>query len=94
MVTYAAWLPITENWLRGPEDDVYRRPLFSIVDDNKEDDDPEHLKCHVCQGNISGNRWVPNNGGAWVNAHMWEDCGRDFATYMERTKHWGELPCH
>lgn len=89
MPTYAEFDPITQGLLTNPDDDdTYRRPIFSLVDDDDVDD---HEDCLICQTNRHGMRWVPNNGGAWVASGIWERCERDPERYILATSHWADL---
>lgn len=63
---------------RPGADDVYPRPMFSVLDDDEYGD---HERCSLCRGANWGDRWVPDNGGAWVITALWEECGRDVAEY-------------
>lgn len=79
LVTYAAFDNATMRQLTRPGvDDVYTRPMFSVLDD---DEYADHDRCLVCRSSNWGDRWVPDNGGAWVITALWEQCGRDPAEY-------------
>lgn len=82
MTVYAAWDSHTEDYLRGEADDVYVRALFSFLPDDEREDDPEHKTCTFCQTEYVGARWVPDNGGAWVNSNSWADAEHDPETYI------------
>ena len=71
MTIHAAYDDYTEQYLRGETDDTYVRPIFSILDDDNHEDD-DHSLCSICQTFDYGARWVPNNGGAWVNSSCWQ----------------------
>lgn len=83
MTAYARWDHHTEQYLRNDGDDVYVRPLFSILLDDNHEDDPEHKNCTICQTEYSGARWVPDNGGAWVNSGNWHASRHSVETYEE-----------
>lgn len=83
MTTYSAWNEATEERLRGEGDDVFHRPLLSLVDDEK-GIEPDHSNCNICQRMDNGHRWVPDNGGAWVIPMVWEQCKRDPEKYEKR----------
>lgn len=71
VTTYASWDTNVDAYLRSEADDVYVRPLFSILDDDTHEYD-DHKTCAICQTFDFGARWVPNNGGAWVNSSSWQ----------------------
>jgi len=79
LVTYSAFDNATMRQLTRPgADDVYVRPLLSVLED---DESGDHERCLVCRGPNWGDRWVPNNGGAWVIPALWEESGRDPEKY-------------
>jgi len=79
---YAGWDSLTHNRLQQGNDE-YRRPLFSFMPDDPCESDPEHSHCQICQDNRTGARWVPDNGGAWVNPGLWERMGRNHKEYVK-----------
>jgi hypothetical protein len=86
VTTYAEFDPRVLEYLADPTtDDTYARPIFSLVLDDENGEDPEHLGCVICHDNRYGNRWVPDNGGAWVNSAVWEGCDRDYGRYLLAT---------
>lgn len=88
MSVYAAWDTNTEQYLRDECDDTYVRPIFSILpDDIKADDD--HKSCLICHTNSVGPRWVPDNGGAWVDSNSWERSEYNHETYSGRVDEYG-----
>ena len=88
MTTYAAFDERTEMFLRESYDDTYRRPLFSLIDDDR---DCENGHCSICEHGHGFNRWVPDNGGAWVSSQTWEEAKQDYAEYIKITEHWNQL---
>ena len=83
MTTYAAWDERTDTLLRDQSDDTYIRPLFSILPDDSYDYDPEHSSCPICQTEHIGPRWVPHNGGAWVDSNSWAKSGYAVEEYLK-----------
>lgn len=82
MTIYAAWDGHTEEYLRGLGDDTYVRPLFSILPDDDNENDPEHRSCMICQSFDFGARWVPDNGGAWVYSSSWQAARHSVEKYQ------------
>jgi len=75
MTTYAAFDDWTDRLLRRDDaDDTYVRPMLSFLPDDPQDED-DHALCDVCHSFDTGARWVPDNGGAWVNSSCWQIAG-------------------
>ena len=71
VTTYAAFDGYTDDYLRGDSDDTYVRPILSILPDDPEGEH-DHKTCLICHSFDLGARWVPDNGGAWVNSSSWQ----------------------
>jgi|LakMenE18May11ns_1017448.scaffolds.fasta_scaffold8786254_1 hypothetical protein len=71
MATYAAFDDWTDRLLRDDYDDTYVRPMVSVLPDDLHDED-QHKDCLICHSFDFGARWVPDNGGAWVNSSSWQ----------------------
>lgn len=80
MTTYAAFDDWTDRLLRDDTDDTYVRPIFSILPDDPQDRD-QHKDCLICHSSDMGARWVPDNGGAWVNSSSWQAARLSFEKY-------------
>ena len=88
MTIYAAWDTHTQDYLLSEADDVYVRPLFSILDDDAHDFN-DHKTCSVCHTFDVGARWVPDNGGAWVNSGSWQAARQSVDKYQRMDEELG-----
>lgn len=82
MTVYASWDEYTDRYLRDDGDDTYIRPIISfLLDDPSADND--HATCSICHTFDVGARWVPDNGGAWVNSGSWQAARQSVDKYLK-----------